>query len=83
MRFKAASSQVRHLQRDTANRVDLMELVEITIGFGAYEDVHSKASQRAFESDIKRLKDLGVDVEYVRSDNVYRLNSYKSMPGKN
>ena len=63
---------LRHLQRDAADRITLMEFVQLDVGFDAYEDVQSKAGQRAFESDIKRLKDLGVDVVYDRAANLYR-----------
>ena len=69
-------SILRHLQREAADRFTLMELVQLDVGFDSYEEVQSKAAERAFEGDIKRLKDLGVDIAYDRKANCYRLGSY-------
>ena len=69
-------SILRHLQRESADRISLMLHVQLDLGLDAYEDVQNKAGQRAFEGDIRRLKELGVEIVYDRADNIYRLVSY-------
>ena len=63
------------LQRSPLARPDLVTHVQVELGLDVYPD-QEKASQRVFEEDIQRLRDLGVILTYNRKEKVYQLVSY-------
>lgn len=65
-------SLYRHLQRGPMDRETLMTYVEIDLGTNFYSDDPGKARKR-FENDMKRLRDLGIEFDYVRADDHYLL----------
>lgn len=69
-------SLLRYLQRERADRSTLVDFVSVELGADVYPDLASKAGQRAFEEDIKRLRDFGIKISYDRTEGLYSLGSY-------
>jgi predicted DNA-binding transcriptional regulator YafY len=67
---------LRCLQRGAADRVTLMAAVQDALGDAAYPHGASDAGRRAFEEDIRRLREVGVDLRFERAARVYTLVSY-------
>jgi len=65
---------LRHLQDGPQDRDTLASFVYIECDPTAYPDFNQKASQQSFANDIKRLRELGVEVDHY--DGYYRLLSY-------
>jgi predicted DNA-binding transcriptional regulator YafY len=74
--LQRALSLLRGLQRDTMTRDELMRFVQGDFALDAYPDPESSRDRRQFENDLKILRKLGMDIEYVRSENYYRLLSF-------
>ena len=74
------------LQRGATARAELIDHVLIELGESAYPEPESKACQRAFEQDIKRLRDWGVELAYERAvcaarmDSTYSFHAPRGMP---
>lgn len=65
---------LRRLAMGTADRETLADYVSTLYDGSTYGDLSSKQQIKAFENDLTRLRDLGVQYEYVRG--AYRLVSY-------
>jgi predicted DNA-binding transcriptional regulator YafY len=66
---------LRRLKERSANRATLMAWVEDELG-AVYPEPTGDGARRAFEEDIRRLRDLGVDLGFERKEGVYVLSSY-------
>lgn len=64
------------LARGPASRAVLVDYVGAAVDDTSYGNLRDKRQKKAFENDIKRLHDLGVEYEYA--DKEYRLLSYGS-----
>lgn len=65
---------LRHLQDGPQDRDTLASFVHKECDPNAYPDFTQKASQKSLENDLKRLKELGVEIDYYEGH--YRLLSY-------
>ncbi|MCL4861678.1 MAG: WYL domain-containing protein [Caldilineaceae bacterium] len=65
---------LRQLQRSPADRDSLADYVRIVVDPTAYGEMRTKADQQLFANDIKRLRELGVDIYYHTG--AYHLVSY-------
>lgn len=70
--IRRSLSIFRRLQRGPVDRETLMAHVEIDIQTDFYSEDPSKARKR-LENDLQRLRELGVDFEYIRAEDHYRL----------
>lgn len=64
---------LRHLQRGSADKSTLAAFVETECEPNIYNEFRENADNKRFENDIKRLRELGADYEYISEDKAYRL----------
>jgi len=67
---------LRHLQRGPADKNTLAAFVETECEPNVYNDFQGKADNKRFENDLKRLRDLGAEYEYISEDKAYRLITF-------
>ena len=65
---------LRHLQSGPQDRETLADFVRIDCDPEAYLEPNQNANKKCFENDIKRLRELGVELDYY--DGHYRLLTY-------
>jgi hypothetical protein len=67
---------LRCLQSAPNDRATIMAAVQEDLGATAYPDPASDKGRRAFEEDIRRLRQWGVEIPDARKENRYTLISY-------
>ena len=74
LHFQRSLTLLRYLQRGPIDRDTLADYVHCDCDPDAYPDLTQKASQKRFENDMQRLRELGVETDYYAGN--YRLLSY-------
>lgn len=69
-------SLLRRLQRGSANKETLAASVQTDCDSDAYLDLRTKASQKQFENDMTRIRELGADYEHDRKSGEYKLLTF-------
>ncbi len=67
---------LRFLQQGPADRERVIHQVRADLGAASYPAAGSNAERRYFEEDIKRLRELGVEIPDARKSKRYRVMSY-------